>query len=108
MYGFVFNLLISPLGLPVSAVWEWAILAVIEIIAYKIAWEASPGGFWGSEIHWIVRTISFFVIWAITYAVIWTVKFVIANWVIFVCLGIIAVTVVIVVALERLRRKNDA
>ena len=108
MYGFVFNLLISPLGLPVSAVWEWAILAVIEIIAYKIAWEASPGGFLGSEIHWAVRPIAYFVIWAITYAVIWAVKFVIANWVIFICLGIIAVTAVIVVALERLRRKNDA
>ncbi len=108
MYGFIYKLLISPLGLPVNALLEWIILLIIEKIAFKIAWEASRGGFWGSEIHWTVRTISFFVIWAITYAVIWTVKFVIANWLIFVCLGIIAVTAVIVVALERLRRKNDA
>lgn len=108
MYSFIYNFLISPLGLPINAVWEWAILAVIEIVAYKIAWKISPGGFFGSEIHWTVRTIAFFVIWTITYGAILAIKFVIENWLIFVCLGIILAIVMIVVDLKRLGRKNDA
>ena len=81
MLKFVFTILIDPLGLPINALWEYLILLVLNEIAYRIAWEASPGGFGGSTIHWAVRTISFVVMWAVTYGIITAVKWIFAHWV---------------------------
>lgn len=107
MYKFIFSLVTDPLGLPIHFIWEYLILLVINKLAFKIAWEVSPGGIFGSEIHWLVRLISFVILWAILRAIIVVINFVIANWVIFVCSGIIAVTAVIVVSLEMLRRRKQ-
>jgi hypothetical protein len=79
IYKFLFELLTSPLGLPIDAIWEYLILLVIGAIAFKIGWEVSPGGPFGSLIHWSVRGLSFFVMWAIAYGIIATVKWIIAN-----------------------------
>ena len=79
IYKFLFELLTSPLGLPIDAIWEYLILLVIGAIAFKIGWEISPGGPFGSLIHWGVRGLSFFVMWAITYGIIATVRWIIAN-----------------------------
>jgi hypothetical protein len=68
LYKFIFTLLTDPLGLPISPIWEYVILAILNEIAFKIAWNVSPGGAWGSEIHWAVRIPFFCVMWAITYA----------------------------------------
>ncbi len=95
LFSFVFDLATDPLGLPISALWEYVILAVINFLAYKIAWEVSPGGFGGSAIHWSVRLIVFVAIWAVTYAIISAVKFIIAHWVIFVC-GVVTLAAICV------------
>ncbi|MDD3346520.1 hypothetical protein [Oscillibacter sp.] len=106
MYSFVFQLITSPLGLPISPLYEYLILLVLNEIAFQIAWNASPGGRWGSEIHWAVRIPTFIIIWAITYGVIWTAKWVCANWILVVsCIGALAIlggTIALVV----LRRKR--
>jgi hypothetical protein len=81
MYKFIFERITDPLGLPVSVIWEYVILLVINEIAFRIAWNASPGGKWGSEIHWAVRIPTFIVLWGITYGVIYMVKWLWINWV---------------------------
>jgi hypothetical protein len=108
MYKFLFKLLTDPLGLPVSLLWEYIILLIINEIAYKIAWKASPGGRFGSEIHWAVRIPSFIIIWTITYCLICLVKWICSNWIFVLCiLGailIIGLLVTIIVSLKNRRR----
>ena len=66
----IFDIATDPLGLPIPALWEYIILGVVGLVAFKIAWEVSPGGVGGSAIHWTVRLIAFVVIWAVLYGVI--------------------------------------
>ena len=77
LFSFIFNILTDLLSLPVSWFWECLILAVTGKIAFAIAWEASPGGFFGSAVHWSVRAIAFFAIWAVEYFLIWIIKMII-------------------------------
>lgn len=109
MYKFLFDLLTDPLGLPIDALYEYVILLVLNFIAYKIAWDASPGGRWGSEIHWSVRIIVFVVLWAITYGVIAAVKWLFENWLLIISiLGfIVLVTVATALIVKRLKRKTS-
>lgn len=81
MYKFLFELIVEPLGLPIYFIYEYMILLIISEFAFHIAWDATPGGKWGSEIHWFVRVISFLVIWFLTYSVILVLKWIISNWV---------------------------
>lgn len=105
MYKFVFELLKEPLGLPISPLYEYLILLVINEIAFRIAWNASPGGKWGSEIHWLVRIPTFLIMWAITYTLIFIIKWIIANWILiaFVLLGV-SITIGIVFLLIHKKR----
>lgn len=80
MYKFLFEILTDPLGLPINPLWEYGILLALNELAFQIAWDASPGGIWGSEIHWSVRISVFVLLWAITYACIAVAKWVYANW----------------------------
>ena len=85
IFSFIFELITDPLALPISPLWEYLILLVLGEISFRIAWEASPGGFGGSEIHWFVRAIAFVAMWAAASAVIAVAKFVIAHWVPLMC-----------------------
>jgi CHASE2 domain-containing sensor protein len=86
IYSLIFDLLTDPLTLPIHPIWEYVILLILGKIAFKIAWEASPGGFFGSTIHWFVRAVAMVAIWAVTYAVIVAGQFVIAHWIPIVCI----------------------
>lgn len=86
MLKFLFGILTDPLGLPIDAIWEYLILAVIGAIAFVIAWNASSGGDFGSLIHWVVRLIAFVVLWAIVYGIIALVQWVFANWILILCI----------------------
>lgn len=111
IFSFIFDRLTDPLGLPISALYEYVILLVIGGIAYAIAFSAvgdmydsgsisSSGA--GSLFHWLIRLVVFVVIWAITYGVITLVKWITAHWVVIVSslggilliAGIIAVVVI--------------
>lgn len=94
--------------LPLPPLWNYFIMTVIGIISFKVAWGVSPGGKYGSIINWAVGLLTLSGLWLISCAIIKVVCFIAANWVIFVCLGIIAATTAIVVTLEILRRNNDA
>ena len=86
MLKLLFEILTSPLGLPIDAIWEYLILAVIGAIAFKVAWESSPGGIFGSLIHWSVRFVVFVVLWAIVYSIIALVQWIFANWWLILCI----------------------
>ena len=104
IFSFLFELITDPLALPISPLWEYLILLVLSEIAFRIAWETSPGGFGGSAIHWFVRAIAFIIMWAVVYAIITIAKFVIAHWVPIVCaIGGLAVTGIILAIILRIR-----
>ena len=76
MYKFIFELITDPLGLPIPILWEYIILLVLNEIALRIAWKTSPGGRFGSEIHWAVRIPTFIILWAITYVLVIVMKWI--------------------------------
>lgn len=103
MYKLIFELLKEPLGLPISPLYEYLLLFIINEIAFQIAWNKSPGGKWGSEIHWLIRIPTFLIIWAVTYFVIFVGKWLVANWVIVlsVLLGVITVMGIVILFAKR-------
>lgn len=103
IYSLFFDFLTDPLGLPIHPLWEYLILVVIGEVAFRIAWNASPGGFGGSTIHWIVRIIAFLVMWAVAYAVIAVAKFIIAHWIPIACIagGLVIASIIFVITYKR-------
>ena len=87
MFKLIFELLTDPLGLPIDALWEYLILLIIGVISFLVGWEVSPGGRFGSIIHWCVRFVVFIALWAITYGAIAAFQWLIAHWV--VCITIL-------------------
>lgn len=89
MFKPVYDIFTSPLGLPIAWYYEYLILAVIDVIAYRLAFSKVGdlydsgmicGSSAGSFFHWIIRAVLFIVMWAVTYGVIWLGKIAIANW----------------------------
>jgi hypothetical protein len=105
MYKFIFELIKEPLGLPISPLYEYLLLIVINEIAFHVAWKASPGGSFGSEIHWLVRVPTFLTIWLITYLVIFVLKWFISNWILIV--GVILGFIVLIGLIKMLFRNRS-
>ena len=99
-------MLTDPLGLPIELLWEYVILLIVGEIVHEIAWNASPGGTFGSLIYWVTKLIAFVAIWAVLYAIIAAVQFVIAHWIWF-AVGA-AIIVATVIAFATWKRKNPA
>ena len=108
IYKILFELLTSPLGLPIDAIWEYLILLVIGAVAFKIGWEISPGGPFGSLIHWSVRGVTFVVLWTIAYGIIATVKWIIANpaTTLTIVIAVIAIAIGTYVTIKHLKKKH--
>lgn len=117
MFQFIFDLITEPLGLPIEWYYEWILLAIIEGIAYRVAYDKVgslyrgkhiSGSVLGSLFHWFIRTVYFVFMWAVTYALIWFVKFVVAHKVeIAVGIGIIVLCVIIIkFVIWNLRRRQ--
>ena len=92
---FIFDLLTSPLGLPIAWYWEYLIIWAISFIAYRVAFASVgklydshiiSGSFLGSLCHWLIRFVFFVAIWAIVYATIVAVNWVIANYILCLCI----------------------
>ena len=89
IFKFLFERATDPLGLPINALYEYIILAVIGAIAYGIAYskvgDMYHGGLIsgrteGSFFHWLIRLILFVGLWLLTYGAIQVYFFVTANW----------------------------
>lgn len=102
MYKLVFELLTDPLGLPINALWEYLILLIIGAISFSVGWEVSPGGRFGSLIHWGARLIAFFTLWAITYGVISAFQWIIAHWLM--CVAVLVGITVVIIAVILIRK----
>lgn len=116
IFSAIFDILIDPLGLPISALWEFIILIIIGEIAYRIAFSMvgdmyRSGGisssFVGSVFHWIIRLVVFIIVWAITYTVICIVKFITVHWLKILCVlgGLLLIVAISVIARKNKRRK---
>lgn len=119
IFSAIFDILIDPLGLPISALWEFVILIIIGEIAYKIALSMvgdmyRSGGisssFVGSVFHWIIRLVVFIIVWAVTYAVICIVKFITVHWLKIFCVlvGLLLIVVLSVIAHKNKIRKTTS
>lgn len=89
IFKFLFERLTDPLGLPINILAEYIILGVIGtivyIVAFRIVGDMYHGGqistrTGGSMMHWLIRLLFFFPIWAAAYFVIWVGKLIIAHW----------------------------
>ena len=89
IFKFLFERATDPLGLPINALYEYIILAVIGAIAYDIAYskvgDMYHGGLIssrteGSFFHWLIRLILFVGLWLLAYGAIQGYFFVTANW----------------------------
>ena len=109
MYKFIFEIIIDPLGLPISVIWEYVILLFLNEIAFQTAWNASPGGKWGSEIHWAVRIPTFIVLWGITYSVICIVKWIWTNWILILSIlgGILTLAGVLTIIILSVKKNGN-
>ena len=89
IFKFLFERLTDPLGLPINALYEYIILAVIGAVAYSLAYRKVgdmyhsgmiDGRTSGSFFHWLIRGFVFVVLWLVTYVAIQVYYFVTANW----------------------------
>lgn len=100
IFKFMFERLTDPLGLPINALYEYIILAVIGAIAYGIAYSKVgdmyhigliSGRTEGSFFHWLIRLVIFVGLWFLTYGAIQGYYFVTSNWqVILIIAGFVA------------------
>ena len=90
MMKFIFEFLTSPLGLPIPWYIEYIILILVNTVAFELTF-ATVGKLYssniihgkktGSILHWIIRFLAFFALWAILYGLIAFIKLCIANWI---------------------------
>ena len=89
IFKFLFERATDPLGLPINALYEYIILAVIGAVAYGIAYSKVGDMYHGSLIsgrtegsffHWLIRLILFVGLWLLAYGAIQGYYFVTANW----------------------------
>lgn len=81
MLKFLFNMFTDPFTLPIHPIWEYIMLGIIGACAFLIGWDASPGGVFGSIIHWVARFIAFVIMWAIVYGVIVLFQWIFTHWI---------------------------
>lgn len=89
IFKFLFERATDPLGLPIDALYEYIILAVIGAVAYGVAYRKVgdmyhsgiiDGRTSGSFFHWLIRGFLFVVLWLVAYGAIQGYYFVTANW----------------------------
>lgn len=104
VYKLIFEFLINPLGLPINPIYEYLILLAIAKLAFAIGWDKSPGGEFGSLIHYLYRTIAFFVLWALTYGGIKAYYLVQSNHLMIIpVIAVIALLVVLFISFNRIK-----
>lgn len=104
IFSFYFDKLTDPLGLPLDALLEYIIIAIIGELAfqgafsligalYEDGWISGRGI--GSLLHWICRFIIYLIVWAITYFLIVAYEWIKSNLImsIFILVGIVILTV---------------
>ena len=102
MWKILYELLIDPLGLPISPIWEYIIILIIGEVAHEVAYSCSPGGRFGSLIYWVTKLLTFVLVWSILYFMISATQFILLHWIWFVISGIILIVIIFIV-----KNKNE-
>ena len=91
LLSFLFEQATDPLTLPISPVAEWIVLLLINELVYRMAYSmvgdlysfgCISGRTAGQLVHWILRTICFFVVWGVVSAVIIIGQFIVEHWIV--------------------------
>ena len=85
MWEILYELIKSPLGLPINPFYEYLIFALVGELAFWVAWIISPGGPDGREIHWTVRIVTYISSWAIIRFTIWLYGIIVTYWFTIIC-----------------------
>lgn len=106
----VFDLITSPLGLPIAWYWEYLIIWGVSKFAYIGAFALVGrlydshiicGSLSGSICHWIIRLVFFILSWAIIYGLIVAVNWAISNYILILsiigCLFFITIGVTVII-----------
>lgn len=107
MYKFLFKLFTSELTLPVEPLHECIILVIIGAIALSVGWDVSPGGKWGSLIHWVVRLAVFVGLWFVTGIVLIVAQWIINNWILVVSVVGGILLLIAIISITRLILKKE-
>lgn len=95
---FLFEQITDPLTLPINPVAEWIVLLFVHKLVYTMAYDLVgdmysvgfiSGRTAGKVMHWTLRTICFFFVWATVSGVIIVGQFVVKYWVA-IAIGILA------------------
>ncbi len=118
MLKFLYEIIVSPLGLPIETGKEWIILAVIEVLAYEKTYELVGrlysghyiyGKESGSILHWLIRTLLFIGIWAAIYGIIWLYYIVMEHRIVScITLAFLILTIASVKTMQWLRERKDS
>ena len=114
LMSFLFGLATDPLGLPIVWWKEWLVMGAIGVVAFAVSF-AIVGRMYdsdyistkvgGSIIHWVIRAVVFFILWAITYGVIVAARFVVAHWIVIVSalggLALVGATIALAIHFKR-------
>ncbi len=113
IFRFIFEKATDPLTLPINPLYEWAILGVIGVFAYVIAFRLVgdmydsgdiSGSTLGSIFHWIIRFLIFIAAWFVTYTVIVVGQWIAAHWMMLASIaGALALAITIAYTTYRLK-----
>lgn len=101
--SFCFEQLTDPLALPLNPIEEIIILAVLNQLAYKLAFRTVRGMYNGGIIsgstegslsHWPLRFIFFVVLWGITNGIIIVSRFIVEHWLIILGTVLLSITII--------------
>jgi hypothetical protein len=56
----------------------------LDKVAFQVAWDASPGGSFGSIIHYSVRIVVFALLWIMAYFLLWFNEWIKTNYMVFI------------------------
>lgn len=86
MKKILFDLMTSPLSLLENPIYNYIAMAIIGLVAFKIAFylvgELGLRGEAGSIVHWIIRIIAFVIIWMLCCVTIKIIIFIAKNWIV--------------------------
>ena len=90
--------LLSPLGLPIHALWQYLVLSLLAYGAFFSGWDGTGRSPLGSLGRGLLRFCAFFLLWALAYGIIAAVRWLLVNWV----LGIVVLVGVLLLTLALL------
>ena len=108
---FLYDLIVSPFGLPINPVHEYIILAIVGgmafLLAYRLAGRFGTDSSERKVLHWTFRIIIFIALWAIIRGVIWLYKNPLYAAIVFGCIVLFAIGIGIVLFIRRHKQKNS-